>query len=261
MTLFWDIFRYWLSRFIRSLRGNTRVLSVVLEFPDLPRLDDATIDYIERLTAGAPELPFGSLSHYVKSQSHGRANLEGSAVVRLGTVLPPWEDLFDPPPEPGLPPVERGYRDFRVRPIIERRLRTRLLEYDILLLFYGGLLPQNAHAGPLPYILSESILATALEHHPEGYVLEVRARKGYDANLHDSGVLVHKLAWLNLSPTLGLMPFLLGPIPPVHPPYWPRYVLTSGERLEREGLLIEVSDVTTGPDGVPEIFDLDVTVQ
>jgi len=401
--LYFKILMYQLWRFFRRLRGNTRVLSVVLEFPDLPPMDDAMMEYIERLTANPTDLEFGSLSHYISGQSHGRANIEGSSVIRLGPVLPPWNDLFDPPPEDGLPPVVTGYSDFDVKPIIERRLRRQLLQYDILLLFYGGLLPQNAHAAPTQYTLTERFLwmtwrraitkprvkiglpvleagytstichelfhclqydlaglstgdhapfiegqeaghagaqrnrwhnlasakrwgvhdpyfqslavgvsayncnrfgwyqnserltltapvtnrlvrlrattvppgsapvpsvyiceidTSGLANHPEGYVLEARARRGYDANLHDSGVLIHKLDTLGLAASVGQVPFLLGPLPPSLPGNadWHKYVWTSGEVFEREGIRIEVTNVITDSEGIPEVFDLDITV-
>ena len=104
-----------------------------------------------------------------------------------------------------------------------------------------------------------------LPNHPQGYVIEARACQGYDLNLYESGVLAHKLAMLEQTPSAGYVPFLLGPLPPSIPAYdssnWGAFVLTAGESFEREGICIEVIDVITDSDGVPLSYDLNITVQ
>ena len=407
-----------IKRIIRRLQGKTKVLSVILEFPDLPTLDTNTLEYIERLTATPQELEFGSLSHYVNDQSHGRLRFVGSNVVNLGPVLPDWADVFDPPSGPNLPPTENGWHYTIFKAIIEQHIGRQILDYDILYLFYNGLLVFNAITQPMTYSLSEKFLiffkytcnitlptvtiglsilenrftssichelfhtlqynhniihmdhapyleadesgcvtnqrnpwhslshqivwgqtipffdtlavgvsayncnrlgwyhssehltltapltnkkvrlrttfcppqfspvspvvngiitkhlplaylceinTSGLPNHPEGYVLEARARQGYDQNLHDSGVLVHKLAMLEQTPSVGYVPFLLGPLPPAIPDYssnnWSRYVLTPGENFEREGIHIEVTDVISDSNGVPLVFELNITIQ
>ena len=107
---------------------------------------------------------------------------------------------------------------------------------------------------------------TNFPNHPDGYVIEARARRGYDVNLIRSGVLVHKLDYLINATYLGPLAFHLGPYPPPSTvPYslitWMDYVHEAGEVFERPGIRIEVTNVTLGSDGVPELFELDITVQ
>ena len=146
LWLFLWIYLKWrfLLRKLRRYRGQIKVLSVILEFPDLPPLDADALDYIEKLTATSPELEFGSLSHYVKDQSHGRRKLAGSKVFNLGPVLPLYTDLFESIPELGHSPVPTGYNNFRPQPIISQRLGLELAKYDVIIIYFNGNLPLNA---------------------------------------------------------------------------------------------------------------------